>query len=66
MSGSRRLTKADEYRSLAEKCLELARTVSTVQTRAELLHMAEVWTRLAGEEGAKGQQQQQIQPKKKE
>jgi hypothetical protein len=60
----RRSTKADEYRRLADECLGLARKVSGVQAKATLLHMAEVWTRLAGEEIAQRQQQQQIQPKK--
>ena len=71
-------TKAQEYRSLAQECRALARTLSTDEGRAQLIAMAEVWERLADQQGQGSdfagvsapaaeqsaiQQQQQIQPK---
>jgi hypothetical protein len=38
---------ADEYRRYATACLELARVFEHAETRALLLHMAQVWFRLA-------------------
>jgi hypothetical protein len=37
----------EEYRQLAEKCRETARTVSTERDRADLLSMAKIWDFLA-------------------
>jgi hypothetical protein len=68
-------SKAQEYRRLAQECRTMARSVSTEETRAALLEMAQTWLRLAeqqematppgGIEAAQPavQQQQQIQPK---
>jgi diacylglycerol kinase len=39
--------KAKKYQRFAEECMELARTAKDAQARAVLLHMAEVWVRLA-------------------
>jgi hypothetical protein len=66
---------AQEYRRLAQECRVMARSVSTEETRAALLEMAQVWLRLAEEREAaipprateqsqpSVQQQQQVQPK---
>lgn len=40
----------EDYRRYAEKCLDLARVVTDPRDRAALVHMAQVWLRLAGEE----------------
>jgi len=37
----------EEYRQLAEKCRETARTVSTERDRADLLARAKIWDFLA-------------------
>lgn len=44
--------KSDEYRRYADECLELASTFQVPETRAVLLHMAQVWFRLADREEA--------------
>jgi hypothetical protein len=41
------LDKREQYRHLAQQCLELLRTMQSEQERAMLLQMATVWTRLA-------------------
>jgi hypothetical protein len=41
--------KSEQYRRLAQACLELARRAEDQQARASLLHMAQVWFRLAEE-----------------
>ena len=38
---------AEDYRRFAQECLEMARTAEDPQVRATLLHMAQVWFRLA-------------------
>ena len=38
---------AEDYRRFAQECLEMARTAEDPQARASLLHMAQVWFRLA-------------------
>src|SRR5262249_5855874 len=40
-------SKAQEYRRLAQECRTMARSVSTEETRAALLEMAQTWLRLA-------------------
>jgi hypothetical protein len=76
------VSRADEYRRRAQECLEIAPTFSNYQSRNILLYMAQVWLRLAddsedaemagrakvaaGEAQPVVQQQQQIQPKKKD
>jgi hypothetical protein len=42
--------KAEEYRRLAQECIALALTVSTLDARASLVAMAQVWQRLADEQ----------------
>jgi hypothetical protein len=44
--------KSDEYRRYAEECLELASTFQSPEAQAVLLHMAQVWIRLANREAA--------------
>jgi hypothetical protein len=48
MSG-RRSCVAEQYRRFAQACLELARNAQDERARASLLHMAQVWCRLAEE-----------------
>ena len=48
-SGSCCLTKLEQYRRFAQACLELARNSEDKRARASLLHMAQVWHRLAEE-----------------
>jgi hypothetical protein len=43
------LTKLEQYRRFARACLELARNSEDKRARASLLHMAQVWHRLAEE-----------------
>jgi hypothetical protein len=43
------VSKSDQYRRLARACLELARRAEDERARASLLHMAQVWFRLAEE-----------------
>ena len=66
-------SRADAYRQRAQQCLEMAGTFKNHQARTILYHMADAWLRIA--ENAKKaaeemrpavQQQQQIQPKKKD
>ena len=40
---------AEEYRRYAKECLELANTFHKAPARYTLLHMAQVWLRLAQE-----------------
>lgn len=41
--------RADEYRWFAGRCLEIARSTSGLQTKAVMVQMAQVWSRLADE-----------------
>src|SRR5262245_12423719 len=71
-------SKAEDYRRRARACLLMAGTIADDETRAALVEMAQVWTRLADEQEAAVrpsvvaqsspvmQQQQQIQSKKTE
>jgi hypothetical protein len=44
---------AARYRRLARECLEMARTISmNADSRAALIEMAQVWTRLAEQQEA--------------
>jgi hypothetical protein len=43
------MTRAEEYRRLAQQCLETAHTISNEEGRATLLQMAQIWQRLADE-----------------
>jgi len=69
------MSRADEYRRLAQECLATAREVANEEKRASLIQMAQVWFRLAEGQDAPPpiasnesqpvvQQQQQPQPKK--
>ena len=71
-------SKAEDYRRRARACLLMAGTIADDETRAALVEMAQVWTRLADEDAATAppgtvaepppvmQQQQQVQSKKTE
>ena len=56
--------RAEQYRRLAQECWRLAQMIPP-DARASLLEMAQVWQRLADEQGhaTNLQQQQQVQPK---
>jgi len=41
--------RADEYRWFAGRCLQIAQSTSDRQTKAMMLQMAQVWSRLADE-----------------
>ena len=41
------MPRSDQYRRFAQECLLLARNAEDERTRASLLHMAQVWFRLA-------------------
>ena len=41
--------RPDEYRRYAAECLEMASVVHDPKARATLLHMAQVWLRLASQ-----------------
>jgi hypothetical protein len=43
------VARSEEYRRFAQECLVLARNAEDERTRASLLHMAQVWFRLAEE-----------------
>ena len=45
----------DDYRDLAQRCVEIARMVSDEKTRASLNKIAQAWLRLA--EGQDGEEQ---------
>ena len=53
---ARVMSKSEKYQRFAEECLEIAQTAKDNQAKAVLLHMAQVWFRLAAEhaEHAKG------------
>lgn len=41
--------RAEQYRWFAARCLEIARNTADTQTKAAMLQMAQVWSRLADE-----------------
>jgi hypothetical protein len=43
------MSKSEQYRRFAQECLLRARDAEDERTRALLLHMAQVWFRLAEE-----------------
>jgi hypothetical protein len=48
--------RAREYRWFAARCLEIARATADAQTKAAMLQMAQVWSRLAEDIIASGQE----------
>jgi hypothetical protein len=54
-----RMSKADNYRRLANECAAMALTATDLKTRSLFLHMAEVWTKLAAEDEHQQQTQSQ-------
>lgn len=43
------MVKAEQYRRFARECMEMAGTFVSERARAALVHMAQVWLRLADE-----------------
>jgi hypothetical protein len=43
------VSKSEQYRRLAQACLEIAHNAEDERARASLLHMAQIWFRLAEE-----------------
>ena len=43
------MSKSEQYRRLAQACLEIAHNAEDKRARASLQHMAQVWFRLAEE-----------------
>jgi hypothetical protein len=41
--------RSEQYRGFAARCLEIARTLENPQTKAVMVQMAQVWSRLADE-----------------
>ena len=41
------MSKAEKYQRFAEACLEIASTATDDKIKAALMHMAQVWLRLA-------------------
>jgi hypothetical protein len=70
--------RGKEYRTFARDCLALAKTIAAPETRDALIEMARIWTRFAEEQEAASvaipssepsqvlQQQEQVQPEKKD
>lgn len=48
--------RAREYRWFAARCLEIARVTADTQTKAAMLQMAQVWSRLAEDIIASGRE----------
>jgi hypothetical protein len=46
-AGTPRMGRPEEYRRYARECLEVASGLRVPRARAALLHMAQVWLRLA-------------------
>jgi len=67
--GFRPVSRADEYRRRAQRCLEMAGTFREREARVALSHMADAWLRLADRYQHANQirptfqQQQQLQPR---
>ncbi len=47
------MSKSAKYQRFAEKCVEVARFVKDANLKAQMLHMAQVWCRLAVDEPKK-------------
>jgi hypothetical protein len=43
------MSKSGKYQRFAEECLEIASTAKDVRVKAALMHMAQVWFRLAAD-----------------
>ncbi len=39
--------RSEQYRRFAAECMEMASTIENERSRAALIHMAQVWLRLA-------------------
>jgi hypothetical protein len=47
------MSKAEKYQRFAEACLEIASTAKDDKIKAALMHMAQVWLRLAADQTKK-------------
>jgi hypothetical protein len=52
--GANLIAKEEEFRRLADECLNLANQIDSREARAFLLRMAEAWLRLADEKRPSG------------
>jgi hypothetical protein len=52
------VVRSEEYRRFAQECLALARNAEDERERASLLHMAQVWFRLAEERNNEADERQ--------
>jgi hypothetical protein len=43
------MSRSEQYRQFARECMEMARMFVSERSRAALVHMAQVWLRLADE-----------------
>jgi hypothetical protein len=48
------LENSDQYRYFARECLKMARLAADERSRSALIHMAQVWARLAEEKANAG------------
>jgi hypothetical protein len=46
------LGRSQQYRIFAARCVEIARAIKDEQTKAAMLQMAQVWSRIANEADA--------------
>jgi hypothetical protein len=51
--------RSEQYRRFAARCLEIAHSIQTPQTKAVMLKMAQVWSRLAEDTRAAPDQEQE-------
>ncbi len=47
------MSKSEKYQRFAEECVQIARTAKDDQVKAALMHMAQVWFRLAADRAKK-------------
>jgi hypothetical protein len=45
-----RMATSEQYQRFAQECLEIARAAKDERARATLIHMAQVWLRLAADQ----------------
>ncbi len=47
------MSRSEKYQRFAEECVQIACTAKDDQVKAELMHMAQVWLRLAADQAEK-------------
>jgi hypothetical protein len=50
VGGASRMSRSEQYRRFARECMEMACVFGSERNRAALIHMAQVWLRLAEEQ----------------